>query len=248
MNYDFNEGIIILALRRLYGYSQVEFCHFLGYSQSTLSKIENQVLNPDLSFVVSMARKLNLDLNVFKLGFIPKIPSYIAQNKKNAFLSHKYLKDGTFSAKTAYFFLELVNQNFNIDAYKAIGIQKEYFTFSELKFNLLLFKDILEYVEQDDIVDVLENEKTKVIPLLAEESFKACLLDLHMVSIRNILYHENYCDISLNFNFSKNDDTDLLEYYKHIIAFHILHHLNINVKPVRSKKNSSDFVLRLYAS
>lgn len=248
MNYEFNEGTIILALRRLHGYSQIEFCDFLGYAQSTISKIENQVLSPDISFVVSMARKLNIDMNIFKLGFIPKIPTYIFQNKKNIFLNHPYLKEGHFSSKTAYFFLELINKNFNIDAYKAIGIQKEYFVFSELQFNLNLFKDMLEHVEQQDIIEVLEKEKTKAVPLLTEDSFKACILDLHMVSIGHILYDANHCDIALDFNLSDDSSADLNHYYQHIIAFHILHHLNINVKTIRSKKHNSDFVLRLYAS
>ncbi|MCE3013063.1 MAG: helix-turn-helix domain-containing protein [Proteobacteria bacterium] len=247
MNYDFTEGTLILALRRLYGYSQIEFCDFLGYSQSTISKIENQTLSPDISFVVSMARKLNIDMNIFKLGFIPKIPTYLLQNKKNAFLNHSYLRDGYFPSKTAYFFLELINQNFKIDAYRAIGIPREYFVFSELKFNLSIFKNILAHVEEKDIIEVLEAAKTKAVPLLAEDSFKDCILDLHMVSIGNILRQENYCDISLDFNFPPGDSPRLNEYYQHVIAFHILQNLNINVKVIRAKKHTADFVLRLYA-
>jgi transcriptional regulator with XRE-family HTH domain len=248
MSYEFNEGTLILALRRLYGYSQTEFCKILGCSQSTISKIENQILSPDISFVVSMARKINVDMNIFKLGFIPKIPTYILQNKKSSFLSHDYLRGGVFPAKTAYLFLELVKKNFAIDPYKAIGIEREYFVFPEIKFNLLLFNNMLEHVEKKDLIDILTEASTKATPLLAEESFKDCLLDLHMLDIGNILYHEDYCDIHLDFSLAQKDDIHLQDYYQHIIAFHILHQLNIKVKPIKVKKSNSDFVLRLYAS
>lgn len=247
MNYDFDEGTIILALRRLYGYSQVEFCQFLSYSQPTLSKIENGTLSPDMSFVVQMARKLNLDLNIFKLGFISKIPSHLIQSKKNVFLSHRYLQNGNFSAKTTFFFLELVNENFNIDIYKSLGISKEYFVFSELKFSYLLFKDVLQFIEMKDIISTLDTARAKASALLAEDSVKACLFDLHLINIGNIIYDEDHYDISLHFEFHE-EDVSLNEYFQHIIAFHILHQLNVNVKPIKAKKRNSEFVLRLYAS
>ena len=249
MQYFFTEATLIHAIRRLYGYSQKEFCIFLGYSQSTLSKIENGICSPDIKFVIALSQKINIDLNIFKYGYVPKIPDYFLNNESNLFLQHAYLKNGLFSSKTAYTLLETIKERCKIDIYKKLNIPREYFVFQELKFSIQLFKDILDYVESKKVIDLIEDLKTKNITLLAEESFKQCLLELNIIHLKSIIKLEDSFEIGLSYSDLELSlqDEKMKDYFQHIIAFHLFNELNVNVSPLKLKKAKYDIVLRLNA-
>jgi transcriptional regulator with XRE-family HTH domain len=249
VQYFFNEATLIHAIRRLYGYSQKEFCVFLGYSQSTLSKIENGICSPDMKFVIALSQKINIDLNIFKFGYVPKIPDYLLSNDSNLFLQHNYLKDGLFSSKTAYILLEMIQDKCGIDIYKKMNIPREYFVFMELKYNLQLFKDILKHVESTKVIELIEEIKARPGTLLAEESFKTCLLELNIIQLKNIIKMGDSYEIGLSYSdydFAPQDE-ELKDYLQHIIAFHLFNELNVNVSPVKLQKSKYDLVLRLNA-
>jgi transcriptional regulator with XRE-family HTH domain len=249
VQYFFTEATLIHAIRKLYGYSQKEFCVFLGYSQSTLSKIENGICSPDMKFVIALSQKINIDLNIFKFGFVPKIPDYLLNNESNQFLQHTYLKNGLFSSKTVYTLLETIKERCEIDIYKKLNIPKEYFVFKELKYNLQLFKDILKYVETNKVIELIEDLKTKNVTLLAEDSFKECLLDLNIIHLKNIIKIEDSYEIGLSYSdleFTHHDEKTK-DYFQHIIAFHLFNELNVNVSPIKLIKSKYDLVLRLNA-
>ena len=248
MQYYFNEATIILALRKLYGYSQQEFCTFLGYSQSTLSKIEHGHCSPDMKFVISLAQKINIDLNIFKFGFIPRIPEYLLTSKTSRFLKHEYLKEGVFSAKTTYLLLESLEEELGLNIYKLLGISKEYFVFSELKYGLNLFRHILNHVDKEDVIRIIESAQANKTYLLAEESFKACLLNLQLIQIENIVKIGDSYELGLSYlKGAIEEDSEMREYFQYIIAFQLLNELNVNVVPVRMKKSKHEFMLRLNA-
>jgi transcriptional regulator with XRE-family HTH domain len=249
VQYFFSESTLIHAIRRLYGYSQQEFCVFLGYSQATLSKIENGICSPDMKFVIALSQKINIDLNIFKFCFVAKIPDYLLNDESNQFLKHIYLRNGLFSSKTAYILLEAIKGRFEIDIYKKLSIPKEYFVFKELKYNIQLFKDILKYVETNKVIELIEDLKTKNVTLLAEESFKQCLLELSIIHLKNIIKIEDSYEIGLSYsdlNFAVQDEM-IKDYFQHIIAFHLFNELNVNVSPLKQKKSKYDIVLRLNA-
>ncbi len=249
MQYFFCEATLIHAIRRLYGYSQKEFCVFLGYSQSTLSKIENGICSPDMKFVIALSQKINIDLNIFKFGYVPKIPDYLFNNETNQFLQHPYLKNGLFSSKTVYILLETIREKCDIDIYKKLNIPREYFVFKELKYGIQLFKDILKHVETNKVIELIEDLKTKTVTLLAEESFKKCLLEMNIIHLKNIIKIEDSYEIGLSYSdleFAPKDEK-MKDYFQHIIAFHLFNELNVNVSPLKLKKSKYDFVLRLNA-
>ena len=249
MQYFFCEATLIHAIRRLYGYSQKEFCVFLGYSQSTLSKIENGICSPDMKFVIALSQKINIDLNIFKFGYVPKIPDYLFNNETNQFLQHPYLKNGLFSSKTVYILLETIKEKCDIDIYKNLNIPREYFVFKELKYGIQLFKDILKHVETNKVIELIEDLKTKKVTLLAEESFKKCLLEMNIIHLKNIIKVEDSYEIGLSYSdleFAPKDEK-MKDYFQHIIAFHLFNELNVNVSPLKLKKSKYDFVLRLNA-
>jgi transcriptional regulator with XRE-family HTH domain len=249
VQYFFCEATLIHAIRRLYGYSQKEFCVFLGYSQSTLSKIENGICSPDMKFVIALSQKINIDLNIFKFGYVPKIPDYLFNNETNQFLQHPYLKNGLFSSKTVYILLETIKEKCDIDIYKNLNIPREYFVFKELKYGIQLFKDILKHVETNKVIELIEDLKTKKVTLLAEESFKKCLLEMNIIHLKNIIKVEDSYEIGLSYSdleFAPKDEK-MKDYFQHIIAFHLFNELNVNVSPLKLKKSKYDFVLRLNA-
>jgi transcriptional regulator with XRE-family HTH domain len=249
MQYYFNEATLIQAIRKIYGYSQQEFCTFLGYSQATLSKIENGVSSPDMKFVIALSQKINIDLNMFKYGYVPKIPDYLFTNKRSRFLQHPYLKNGVFPSKTSYLLLESIKEKLGVDIYSKLKMPREYFVFLELKYSVQLFKDILLHVDVHQVIDVIKAVKAQSSPLLAEETFKTCLLDLHSIQLQNVVRIGDSYEIGLSYVDSLfNQNSELKEYFQHIIAFHLLNELNVNVTPVTQTKSKYDFVLRLNAS
>jgi transcriptional regulator with XRE-family HTH domain len=252
MKYFFQESILIRALRKLYGYSQEEFCVLLGYSQSALSKIENGIISPDIKFVIALSQKINIDLNLFKYGLISKIPDYLQNNKETSFLQHAYLKDGVFSSKTTYFLLEMIHEELEVDIYKKLKLAKEYMVFSELKYNLKLFIDLLDYVEPQKVISLMKKFTQTSNALLSEEAFKACILNLKIVKIASIVKSGKVFEVELNYSKSFDyveSSKDVSSYLQQLIAFNILNELNINVDLVSTKKtNKVDMTLKLYAS
>ncbi len=202
-----------------------------------------------MKFVIALSQKINIDLNIFKFGYVPKIPDYLLSNDSNHFLQHNYLKDGLFSSKTAFILLEMIHEKYGIDIYKKMGIPREYFVFMELKYNVQLFKDILKHVESQKVIELIEDLKAKTGTILAEESFKACLLELNIIQLKNIIRFEDSYEIGLSYadyDFSPHDE-EMKDYFQHIIAFHLFNELNVNVSPVKLKKSKYDLVLRLNA-
>jgi transcriptional regulator with XRE-family HTH domain len=249
MKYSFKEADLILAIRKLYGYSQQEFCLLLECSQSTLSKIENGISSPDMKFVISLSQKLNLDLNIFRYGVIPKISQDLFASKASRMLRHPFLKDGIFTAKTTFFLLELIEENLKIDIYKKLGLLREQFVFSELKYGKDLFKELLSLVDYLEIIQMMETFKKDSGPnLIAEETFKACLMELNLVHLKNIKNGGAHFEIGLSLrkeHLFQEQKTN--EFFQHLVAFHVLNELNINVTLKREKKVTQDFLLLLNA-
>lgn len=202
-----------------------------------------------MKFVIALSQKINIDLNIFKFGYVPKIPDYLLSNASNQFLQHNYLKDGLFSSKTAFILLEMIQEKCGLDIYKKMNIPREYFVFMELKYNLQLFKDILKHVDSKKVIELIEELKARPGTLLAEESFKSCLLELNMIQLKNIIKIGDAYEIGLSysdFDFGVQDE-EIKDYFQHIIAFHLLNELNVNVSPVKLQKSKYDLVLRLNA-
>lgn len=249
MKYSFKESDLISAIRKLYGYSQQEFCLLLECSQSTLSKIENGISSPDMKFIISLSQKLNLDLNIFKYGVVPKIPEALVASQASRMLRSPFLKNGIFSAKTTFLLLELIQEKLKIDIYKKLGLLREQFVFSELKYGKELFKKLLSHVEHDKVIQLMVTFKSERGPsLLAEDAFKACLMELNLVHFKEIRNEGPLFEIDLSLG---QDHLFLeqttIEFFQHLIAFHVLNELNVSVTLKKEKKVEQDFLLLLNA-
>jgi hypothetical protein len=68
-----------------------------------------------MRFIISLSKKLNLDLNIFKYGVVPKIPEALVVSQASRMLRSPYLRNGIFTAKTTFILLELVEESFKIE-------------------------------------------------------------------------------------------------------------------------------------
>lgn len=247
LDYFFNESVLIRCIRKIYDLSQQDFCQLLGYSQSALSKIENGLISPDLKFIVSLSQKLKIDLNIFRFGHIPRLSNnQLKSNIDKSFVSKKYLKDGIISAKTTYFLMELLNNNYKKDIYSAMGINEETFCLSFLKYNMKFFEKLSEFVSFTDILKVMHQYKPEECGVYNESNFKSHLLDNKILTLTKLLHTKGGYKFSLKIrdDFKSSNKQYLLS----VLYFDLLVTFNIPMElETLSKSKDSDCEITVYA-
>lgn len=245
MKYFFSEAELILAIRKVYGYSQKDFCVFLGYSQPSLSKIENGQISPDMKFVIALAQKLNLDLNVFKYGHIPKLPDYLHHNRSSRLLRNPYLVNGVFPARMTFLLLEHLSRAYTVDVFEKLEIPREIFPFFELRFNLDLFRDLLKHFTEEEVIGVIKSIRVSAPALMADVPFKEALLKVALFDLESVISLDDA--IELGFGCSDQITPKESVYFQYLLSFYLLTELNLNVSPVLAGRKRHDIVLRLHA-
>jgi transcriptional regulator with XRE-family HTH domain len=252
MSYFFHESSLIKGLRKLHGFSQSEFCKLLGYSQSALSKIENGLLSPDMKFVIGLSQKIDLDLNCFRLGFVPHVPEYLlAPGRSQSFLRQEFLEEGFLSAKTAHQLLSQIQKNTDEDIFEKCGLTEEHFIFSQLKYNLPFLVKVLTHVSLKDLIFVIESFKLKTFgarPDNQEIQF-FCQQYQHFLGLKNVLHHKDKTELEFSLHQSLTQIHELIpKFLPYVLSLDLLIQFNVQTTNVKRDSKTLNFTLDMYAA
>jgi len=195
--YHFNESVIIKSLRKIYNLGQMEFCNLLGYSQSALSKIENGILSPDLKFVVQLAKKLEVDLNIFSMGHIPFGPQPNSSGDKRSKYLASLTNEGFIHSKTVFLLLHGVRNKFASSILKKIDLLPEELCLSYLKYNFLLIEQLAAHVTLDQLDYIIHHFNPHAETKNNFELIKMEIKHSQIFKIQEFLNDKKFCKYEL---------------------------------------------------
>ena len=146
---------ILRALRKYYGINQVQLSQIIGVSQGTMSKLEAGILDLSATQWVFLCQKYNLDPTIISTGRIEAFDNIkINPNSSEKFGNFKinkryqYLMGSTNRAVYPFVkFLERkAGEKKTQEFFKAIKVDRDYFTIQNLPINILIIEDIFNYL------------------------------------------------------------------------------------------------------
>lgn len=200
LNYKFKLSEIFLSVRKSNSYNQRELSEKLGVVQSTISKIESEMMN-DVSFalVSSFSALFDIRIDQIQKGFLLKsIPSDVKQKIDPS--------KGLISSKTTFFMLELISMIRDENIYKINKIERSFFSYSLTLYSIQFFHRIYRLYPSEFLEAANKLAQTLEINELNSPKIPVSKSGLHLssgtIELSEILSKENIHDE----NFSKAMD------------------------------------------
>lgn len=164
MEKSYSVGKLFKAVRLVQGFKQAEFSRQLGISQGYVSKIEQDLISPDIDLMIRLSNHFNISLDSFRLGFLPDIIEGPGMSK---LLPLEYREGGQYRLlviKNLLIELGKVSNRGKIDSLLCkLKIREMSFTMPNVKVNNKLLDQIFnhfraEFFNQDLYHAVFNNE------------------------------------------------------------------------------------------
>lgn len=151
-------NLIIKALRKYYGATQVEFSDFLNVSQGALSKIEAGKLEVSAHQWITICDKYKINPTALMSGVINTKGLQAEETATRKYfrsfkVPKKYSLYAESTVRTVYPFIKFMEsklgKNKTVEFLKTLGFQQEYFVILENPINLVFINDLTSYLMKE---------------------------------------------------------------------------------------------------
>lgn len=211
---------ILRALRKYHGINQVQLSQIIGVSQGTMSKLEAGILDLSATQWVYLCQKYNLDPTIISTGRIEAFDNIkIDPNCSNSYGNFKinkryqYLMGST--NRTVYPFIKFLERKAGPEKtnefFKAIKVDRDYFSIQNLPINILIIEDIFNYLVKLGLISIGNvGEILKMVP--ASEVHEHILSQLSKSSEPDKTFKKftksisDLYEVNSHYEFEGNDD------------------------------------------